>query len=215
MNCTEFESILADYLDGTLDTPQRAAVDEHAAMCANCREFMADVGGAHRLLKNVPEIEPPPELITRIAFQAPRGRVRHPSERRTLFGKLAARWLQPILQPRLVMGMAMTLLSFSMLERCTGVQVQHIQAADLSPVRVWDGLEDKVMRARDRVVKSYENLRVVYEIETRLKDLQQQQEAASEQALRRRQAREHTGRDNSSTDAGRPAKTAPSEGTHK
>ena len=33
---------------------------------------------------------------------------------------------------------------------------------------------------KDRVVKSYENLRVVYELETRLKDLEQQQEAAQE-----------------------------------
>lgn len=215
MNCTEFESILADYIDGTLGASQRVAVEEHAATCATCREFMADAGGAHRLLKSAPEVEPPPELITRIAFQAPRGRVRHPSERRTLFGKLAARWLQPVLQPRLVMGMAMTLLSFSMLERCTGVQVQHIQAADLSPARVWDGVEDKVLRTRDRVVKSYENLRVVYEIETRLKDLQQQQDAASDQALRRRQAAKHNARENSAGDAGRTAKTAPSEGNQK
>ena len=199
MNCTEFESILADYVDGTLAEAQRAAVDEHAAGCADCRQFMADVGGALRILKTAPEVEPPPELITRIAFQAPRGRMRHPADRRTLLGKLAARWLQPILQPRLVMGMAMTLLSFSMLERCTGVHVEHIQAADLNPVRVWDGVEDKVLRARDRVVKSYENLRVVYEIETRLRDMQDQQAAANEQALRRRRA----------------AKAAPGEGTHR
>jgi hypothetical protein len=186
MNCTEFESILADYIDGTLGEAQRAAVDEHAAGCSNCREFMADAAGVVAILKSAPEVDAPPELITRIAFQAPRGRMRHPADRRTFFSKLAARWLQPILQPRLVMGMAMTLLSFSMLERCTGVHVEHIQAADLNPARVWDGVEDKVVRARDRIVKSYENLRVVYEIETRLRDLQDQQAAESEQAKHRR-----------------------------
>ncbi len=70
----------------------------------------------------------------------------------------------------------MTVLSFAMLERCTGVHVQHIQAADLSPVRIWDGVEDKACRVRDRAVKYYENLRFVYEIETRLKDLEEQPE---------------------------------------
>jgi hypothetical protein len=94
--------------------------------------------------------------------------------------------MQPVLQPRLVMGMAMTVLSFAMLERCTGVKVQNIQAADLNPVRIWGGVEDRAVRLKDRVVKSYENLRVVYEIETRLKDLEQQQETYEDQPQRRR-----------------------------
>ena len=177
MNCTEFESILADYIDGTLGDAQRAAVDQHAAECSVCAEFMADVTGAARFLKRADDVEPPPELITRIAFQAPQGRLRSPHERRGLLSSLAGKWFQPLLQPRLAMGMAMTLLSFAMLERCTGIHVQHIQAADLNPVRVWDGIEDKAMRMKDRVVKSYENLRVVYEVETRLKDMQQEQDA--------------------------------------
>ncbi len=91
------------------------------------------------------------------------------------------KWLQPILQPRLVMGMAMTILSFAMLERCTGVRVQHIETADLNPVRIWGGVEDRTMRVKDRAVKYYENLRWVYEIEVRLRSLQDQTEAAPEQ----------------------------------
>jgi anti-sigma-K factor RskA len=215
MNCTEFESRLAEYVDGTLDATQRAAIDEHASTCASCREFMADVSLALRALKAAPEVEPPPELITRIAFQAPRGRVRHPHERRGFLGRFAAKWLRPVLQPRLVMGMAMTLLSFSMLERCTGVQVQHIQAADLNPVRVWNGLEDKALRVRDRIVKSYENLRVVYEIETRLKDLQEQQTAANEQALRRSRAAKRTPGGTPGREADRTTKSSPNEGNQK
>jgi hypothetical protein len=111
--------------------------------------------------------------------------------------------------------MAMTLLSFSMLERCTGVQVQHIQAADLNPVRVWNGLEDKALRVRDRIVKSYENLRVVYEIETRLKDLQEQQTAANEQALRRSRAAKRTPGGTPGREADRTTKSSPNEGNQK
>ena len=74
------------------------------------------------------------------------------------------------------MGMAMTILSFAMLQRCTGIQVQRIQPADLSPVRIWDGVEDKTIRAKDRAVKYYENVRLIYQIEKRLKDLQEQQD---------------------------------------
>jgi anti-sigma factor RsiW len=180
MKCAEFESTLADYLDGTLGAG-RTALEQHAASCAGCREFMNEVTGAMAFLKRAEEIEPPATLITRIAFQAPLGRSRDPFEKQGFWRRTVSKWLQPVLQPRLVMGMAMTVLSFAMLERCTGVKVQHIQAADLSPIHVWGGVEDKAVRVKDRLVKYYENLRVVYEVETRLKDLEQQQEAAQDQ----------------------------------
>lgn len=172
MNCADFEIRLADYLDETLGTTEMRLLEDHAATCMACGELLADAGSALKILRVAEEVVPPPDLLTRISYQAPAGRLRHPLERQGFFSKL----LQPLLQPRLAMGMAMTILSFAMLERCTGVHVQHIQAADLSPVRIWGGLEDKTMRLKDRAVKYYENLRWVYEIETRLGALQGQQD---------------------------------------
>lgn len=182
MNCAEFESTLADYVDSTLDASGRASFEEHASTCADCREFLDEVTGAVAFLGRIEDVEPPATLITRIAYQAPLGRALAPYERQGFLSRLTSKWLQPVLQPRLVMGMAMTVLSFAMLERCTGVKVQNIQAADLSPARVWGGVEDRAVRLKDRVVKSYENLRVVYEIETRLKDLERQQETFDDQS---------------------------------
>ncbi len=173
MNCAEFESILADYLDGSLSTAEVAAVEEHAAICSGCREFMREVSGGLSVLKRAEEVEPPAELITRIAYLAPAGRTRDPFERQGWLSHFTSKWLLPILQPRLAMGMAMTILSFAMLERCTGVQAQRVQAADLNPVRVWGGVEDKALRVKDQVVKYYDNLRIVYEVETHLKDLEE------------------------------------------
>ncbi len=173
MNCAEFEGILADYLDGSLSDAERAAVEEHTAACAGCREFMADVTGGIQFLKRQDAIQPPDELITRIAYLTPRGPTRDPFERQSLLGRWKQRWLTPVLQPRLAMSMAMTILSFAMLVRCTGVQVQRIRPADLSPVRVWDGVEDKALRVKDQVFKYYDNLRIVYEVETHLRDLEE------------------------------------------
>jgi Putative zinc-finger len=176
MNCAEFENTLADYVDGALDSTQRRAVEEHTASCEACREFMGDVTGAIAFLKRADRVSPPPELVTQIAYQAPVGRSKEPFEVQGIWTKISTVWLQPLLRPRFAMGMAMTILSFAMLQRCTGISVQHIQPADLSPVRIWDGVEDKVIRVKDRAVKYYENIRLVYEIETRLKTLQEQQE---------------------------------------
>jgi hypothetical protein len=153
---------------------------------------MRDVTGALAFLKRADEVLPPPELVTRIAYQAPVGRTRQPFETEGIWSKVSAAWLQPLLRPRFAMGMAMTILSFAMLQRCTGVQVQHIQPADLSPVRIWDGVEDKVLRVKDRAVKYYENIRLVYEIETRLKDLQEQQEMARDRNAEQASPRQST-----------------------
>ena len=181
MNCAEIEILLADYLDDTLSPEQRIALENHASTCVSCRALLEDASAAVKVLRQAGDVIPPPELITRIAYSAPLGRVRLPFERQSLFSRLTSKWLQPILQPRLAMGMAMTILSFAMLERCTGVHVQHVQAADLNPIRIWGGLEDKAFRVKDRAVKYYENLRWVYEIETRLRNLQQQQDALDQQ----------------------------------
>lgn len=184
MTCTRFEALLADYLDRTLPAAEHSAIDEHAAACPACRELMRDASAGARLLATAPQIAVPPDLVTRIAYQAPNGRLRHPLDTPGLLSRMAARWLQPLLQPKLAMGMAMTVLSFAMLQRCTGIQVQHIQAADLSPVRIWDSVEDRVIRTRDRAVKYYENIRLVYEIESRLRDMEAQPQASSQPARR-------------------------------
>jgi anti-sigma factor RsiW len=186
MNCTQFEALLADYLDGTLAAIEHSALEEHAAACLGCREFMQDATAGARLLAGTPEIEVPPDLVTRIAYQAPNGRLRHPLDQPGLLSRLASKWLQPLLQPKLAMGMAMTVLSFAMLQRCTGIQVQHIQAADLSPVRIWDGLEDRAIRVKDRAVKYYENIRLVYDIESRLRDMEAPPQTSSQPPSRSR-----------------------------
>jgi hypothetical protein len=181
MNCPELESKLADFIDGTLPPAERAAIEDHLSACAGCREFVAEIEAGLSLLSAAEDIEPPAELITRIAYQAPFGKLRDPFDEESWWSRFVARRLAPILQPRLAMGMAMTVLSFAMLERCTGIQTQHLQPADLNPVRVWGGVEDRAMRVKDRVVKYYDNLRIVYEIESRLKDLQEQDASSGQQ----------------------------------
>lgn len=185
MKCIDVESLLADYLDGTLGAAERNQLEAHLATCAACREFLADVSAGFEMTKRADDLEPPAALLTRIAYQAPIGRTRRPSESQGWVSRLMARWVQPALQPRFAMGMAMTILSFAMMERCTGVRVQRIDAADLSPTRIVAGLEDRVVRTRDRAVKYYENIRFVYDIEVRLRDMEEQQTQARAEAQRR------------------------------
>lgn len=179
MICAEFEIVLGDYVDGAVSIDQRRQVEAHADGCESCRELLRDVFQAVNFVESIDKPVPPAELITRLVYHAPKGRVRPEGERHGWFAGVFARWLQPMLQPRMVMSMAMTILSFAMLGKCTGVHLQEITAADLNPVVLWNNLEDKSLRTWDRTVKYYENLRLVYEMETRLKEMREQQDVPS------------------------------------
>jgi hypothetical protein len=117
-------------------------------------------------------------LITRIAAQVPQGRMKDEFRRRGFLNRMFSNWFQPVLQPRFAMSMAMTILSLAMVERCTGIRTQQIKPEDLNPAVLWNNLEDQAYRTWDRTVKYYENLRLVYEVETALKEIREQQDAA-------------------------------------
>ena len=68
----------------------------------------------------------------------------------------------------------MTILSFSMLGRFAGLQLRQLSPKDFNPAAVWQGIDDRLHRAWDRSVKFYESLRVVYEIQTRIREWTEQ-----------------------------------------
>src|SRR5437867_2582192 len=110
MQCSEFEIRLCDYLDGTLDQASRRELQQHASECQLCAELLADSDAFTAFLQRVPEVEAPADLAASILY-------RTQSARSSLSAAARGwrRWLRPLLQPRFVMGMAMTILSFSML----------------------------------------------------------------------------------------------------
>jgi hypothetical protein len=171
MTCAEFEILLCDYLDGTLEPARAAQVETHQRECPGCAEFARDVTSAVAFIGRVAEVEPPADLLTKITFEIPAGGVRK-GPRAWLTG-----WLQPVLQPRFAMGMAMTILSFSMLGRFAGLDTtRQLKPSDLQPANVWATVEDKAHRTWERAVKYYENLRLVYEVQTRLQEWTTQEE---------------------------------------
>jgi anti-sigma factor RsiW len=182
MNCADVDILLADYVDGTLDTTDRAeqksALESHLSQCAACADLARDAAGAVAFMERAARIEAPPELLTRILFEVANGpgAALKPSLARRLFGK----WLEPVLQPRFAMGMAMTALSFAMLGQISGARVRQLKPSDLDPVKVWTVAEDRAQRTWDRSVKYYESLRWVFEIQTQLKEWTDDQAQLSE-----------------------------------
>jgi hypothetical protein len=179
MTCAELEILLCDYVDGTLHAQERTALEEHLAGCSACRQLAEDVASVTAFFERVPEAQPPAELMTRIMHHAPLGPARadepaagaaRPSWIKRFFGGLFQGWLQP----RYVMGMAMTILSFSMLARFAHIEPRQLRPADLDPVKVWQGIDDHTHRIYDRTMKYYDNLRLVIEIQSRLREWTEQ-----------------------------------------
>jgi len=184
MNCADIEILLCDYVDGTLRGAQKSAVEEHLAGCASCKEFVQDASGAVEFMSRAANVEPPPELLTRLLFELPAVKQQlKPSWTQRVFG----RWFEPVMQPRVAMSMAMTVLSFAMLSKCAGIQVRQLRPSDLNPIAVAGSVEDRAVRTWSRGVKYYESLRFVYEIQTQIKDWREKSAAAQESQQQQQQ----------------------------
>lgn len=173
MKCRDFEAQLCDYIDDALDFDRRRAVEEHLLDCAACSDLHAETEFASRALRRSPTIEAPAELVADIihnsigyrgyttgtantAAAAPGESL--PKLLRPIFG--------PILQPRFVMSLAITTLSFSMLT----FQAQHLwrqwQDNEFSKAVFVASVEAKVDTARKSVVRFYDDILMVYELQT-------------------------------------------------
>jgi hypothetical protein len=178
LQCAEFEELLCDAVDGVLSREKQAAFDAHRASCTACAEMAADIFGVTAFIGRAADIEPPKELLTRILLETSAIRSQQTTGRTRGLIAAVKRFFRPTLQPKLVMGMAMTILSISMLAQVFGWQneVRQLKASDLEPAKIWAGVEDGAHRQWSRLVQYYENLRVVYEIQSRLKEWADQEE---------------------------------------
>jgi hypothetical protein len=83
---------------------------------------------------------------------------------------------QIALQPRLAMTAAMAFLSIALTLDLTGVRLQDLRVSDLAP----SSLKRDFYTANAKAVQYYEGLRVVYELESRVRDLEDSDAGDSE-----------------------------------
>jgi anti-sigma factor RsiW len=55
MTCEEFVELVTAYLEGTLPAEDRAAFDEHLALCPGCDRYLAQFRATIDLLGELPE----------------------------------------------------------------------------------------------------------------------------------------------------------------
>lgn len=66
MSCQEIQHLLAEYVDGTLASTEKAQVEDHLAGCAQCAADVAELQRLVPMLRSLPDQQPPAELADEI-----------------------------------------------------------------------------------------------------------------------------------------------------
>jgi hypothetical protein len=181
LRCDEWENLLADALDGTLSAADQAAFTRHQNECALCAQIFkeTDQGKAWmRYLTVEPEV--PAGLLGKILARTSEtpGAGIQPGVAvpgRTLPARPWRRVMLPafrqVLEPRLMMTAAMAFFSIALTLNLTGIKLTQLRAQDFQPARLRANLSRTFYSTNEQVTKYYENLRVVYEMESRVREL--------------------------------------------
>jgi hypothetical protein len=181
MQCAEFDSLLSEALDGVLSGAKLESFQNHSRACPVCGPLFADVAAGQHWLKSIVEVEAPPTLVMNILDQTTgTGTARMRSlvsagGTKMPFTERAREWIggfvSPIFatirQPRFAMSFGMVFFSLSVALSVAGVKPADLAHVDLRPAAV----KRTYYSTTGKVVKYYENIRFVYEIESRVREL--------------------------------------------
>lgn len=165
-DCGQLNARLSEYLEGQLAPAEQAGADAHARACPRCGEhFLARQ--ATGWLRGLERLESPPGLETRILALT----VAPPPRSRFAGWAGAARAWQALVQPRVALGTAAAVLSVVLVANAF-----NLQAADLNPVNLYRGVKRQGHLTYARGTRFVNDLRLVYEIRTRLETLETEAE---------------------------------------
>jgi hypothetical protein len=171
MQCNEFELLLSDALDGVLTGTALDRFQAHARSCKACSPLFAEVQAGRNWLKGLTEVEPPASLVnsilastTGVDTQRLRAPARATQPRITWLERVQAS-LEPIWgvvrQPRFAMSFGMAFFALSVGLTVAGVKPADLREISLRPASI----RRTYYSTQARVVRYYENVRVVYEFE--------------------------------------------------
>ena len=185
VQCHEFDTLLSDALDGVLTGVQLDAFHAHTRTCSVCGPLFAEVQAGRNWLKDLTEVEPPASLVTNIlasttGVDTQRLRVNVSASQGA--SSFSPSWweraqahisgaIQPIWgtvrQPRFAMSFGMAFFSLSVALSVLGVKPADLRSISLRPAAI----RHTYYNTQARVVRYYENIRFVYEVESRVREL--------------------------------------------
>lgn len=190
--CGAWETLLADALDGLLKPEDEATFTSHKAICPACSALYDEARKGREWLEFLsPEPEVPLGLLDKILAQTGPGQVEgyglistggNVAPMRP--GSIPA-WQRPgfvgnvrrFAEPRLLMTAAMAFFSLSLTMYLTGFRVSSVRLSDLRPTAVRSFMERRLTMASTPIIRYYDHLRFVAEVESRMRDLRRTSES--------------------------------------
>jgi hypothetical protein len=199
--CGQWETLLADALDGLLQPEDEATFTTHMAGCKACSALFDEARRGREWLEFLsPEPEVPAGLLDKILAQTGPGQLAGfgivasdtsvlpvPQARKSRTTTVPA-WQRPgfmgqirrFAEPRLLMTSAMAFFSIALTLNLSGLKLSELRRADLRPAAIRAFMERRIMMASVPIVRYYDHLRYVYEVESRMRELRRTTEGENQ-----------------------------------
>lgn len=182
MTCARCEALVMDAMDGTLSAEDKAAFDIHVQSCPSCAAKLDEAKRGLTWLQMLRQSHPEPSanLVNRILLATSgvplstaevattqQGGSRILPFRSGALRQRVTHYTRVAMHPRLAMTAAMAFFSIAVTLNLFGVHVTQLRANDLRP----SSLRRTFWKTNQSVVRYYDNLRVVYELQSRVREL--------------------------------------------
>jgi len=170
--CEQTEARLSDYLDGLFQPAEQSAFNDHVNTCERCAPLVAAVARTLGSLYALEPVDAPAQLESAIltaTLGAPNWRN-------------LRRWLKSLQSPRFVYSMASVAATIVVILAASGFSFRKPKLADLAPATIYRKTNAQAHLVYAHSVKFVSDLRVVYEIQTRLSE-NDQNPATREQSI--------------------------------
>ncbi len=190
--CGHWETLLADALDGLLRPEDEATFSSHMATCPACTALFEESRRGREWLEFLSlEPEVPEGLLDKILAVTGPGQaagyglvtgsndalpVLQPWQR----PGFAARFRR-FAEPRLMMTAAMAFFSIALTLNLTGVRLNDLKLSNLRPTAVRSFMERRLTMASTPIIRYYDHLRLVYEVQSRMRELRRSTQGENSQ----------------------------------
>jgi len=162
--CEQTEARLSDYLDGVLNPAESAEFSAHVPTCARCAPLVASVSELLTGLHGMEQIAEPPRLVYSILDKTL-------GPREALTGwRAVLGWVRGVASIRFAYGALSVAATLALLVTAAGLNWKHPKVADLQPAMIYRHANQTAHLAYGRSAKFVNDLRVVNEIQSRLRE---------------------------------------------
>lgn len=219
--CVVCEAMCPDAVDGTLTEAERRVFERHVANCPNCARELEEArrGAAWLGMLKGHAPEPPaallakilaettgtedaanamPEFVRALPVRAVAPAWALTSVLRKVVDAFRIEAARKTFQPRMAMTAAMAFVSIALTLNLTGVKLKNLRASDFTP----SGIRRNVVEASASAARNFQNMRLVYQVESRVSELR------GEGPLAQREDTNYTVPQNSTTQQQQPEQQA-------